>query len=91
MVQTIKVKVRDDKTGEMVDGEVVKVTKADEPFSYITLEDGTTVTTRTTVLQVVRFVDRWDDKGNPRYSISLNGITTINSPETLRKEPSDGD
>ena len=43
------VKVKDPATGKLVDGHIVKVVKAVEPFSYITLEDGTEISMRTTV------------------------------------------
>ena len=35
------VQVTEEKTGKLVDGKVIKVVKADEPFSHIKLEDGT--------------------------------------------------
>ena len=88
---TSTVKVRDSKTGNMVDGTIVKVVSAEEPFSHIVLEDGTTITMRTNIIQVVRHVDSWDDKGNPIYSVEANGSMTITCPDDLRKAPTDGD
>ena len=85
-----KVKVKDSNTGEEVDGFVVKVTKADEPFSYITLEDGTTITIRNNILQVIRLIDRWDDNGNPMYNITGNNSISITSPNGLKRKTEDG-
>lgn len=84
------VKVKDQKTGEMVDGEVIKVVHANEPFSHVTLEDGTEITMRTTVLQIVRILNKWDEQGNPVYSIDAAGSVSINSPDHLKKAESDG-
>ena len=83
---SLNVKVKDANTGEMIDGVVVKVVQADEPFSYITLEDGTTITMRSNVNQVIRLIDKWDDSGNPIYSISAGGSISITAPDKLKKE-----
>ena len=74
----MSIKVKDPKTGELVDGEVVKVVKADEPFMYITLEDGYEITMRASVVEVVRLIGQKDNKGNPKYSIALNNSIKIN-------------
>ena len=87
---SLNVKVKNSKTGEEVEGLVVKVTKADEPFSHITLEDGTEITMRTNVAQIIRLIDRWDEKGNPVYSVEANGSITINAPDELKRKPEDG-
>ena len=84
------VKVKDAKTGAMVDGSLVKVVKADEPFSYFTLEDETEITMRTTVSQIIRHIDQWDDGGNPIYTIIASGTMTVTSPNNLMR-PSEGE
>ena len=78
-------KVKDPKTGKMIKGQVVKVVKAVEPFSYITLEDGTEVTVRTNVTQVVRLLDQWNEGGAPVYQITANSTITFNSPDEIRR------
>lgn len=80
------VKVQDPNTGELVDGKIVKVIEAREPFSYITLEDGSEITMRTTVSRVVRHINQWDQDGNPMYTIDGNGIVTINAPKELKRD-----
>ena len=79
------VRVKDTQTGEMVDGEMVRIRTAEEPFSHITLEDGTEITMRTTIIQVIRHINQWDDNGNPRYTISATGSTAITSPDKLKR------
>ncbi len=79
MSNTVRIKAP--KTGKTVDGQVIKVVKADEPFSCITLEDGTEISMRTTVIQVVRHKNQWDEYGNPIYTIDANGTITVNAAE----------
>ena len=89
--EPLVVQVTDQKTGKLVDGKVIKVVKADEPFSYIELEDGTEIAMRTNVTQVIRLLDRWDKNGNPMYTIDARGSVTTNSPASLKGVPNDGD
>ncbi len=83
---SIATKIKDPSTGELVDGKVVKVVKAEEPFSYITLEDGSEIMIRVSVLKVIRQIGAWDDNGNPKYTIDVNNSISITSPEKLRKK-----
>ena len=73
-------------TGKNVDGDLVKVVKAVEPFTYITLEDGTEITVRTTVTEVVRQIGQWNNNGDPIYNIAFNTSITTDVPKSLRKE-----
>ena len=85
----MKVRVKDQKNEEMVDGEIIEVVEAKEPLSYVTLKDGTIITSKLSVTQVIRLVDRWDDEGKPVYSLTISGSTTINSPGHLGKDAGD--
>ena len=87
--ESLVVQVTDQKTGKLLDGKVIKVVKADEPFSYIKLEDGTEITMRTNVTQVIRLLDRWDENGYPMYTIEARGSLTTNSPTSLKRVPDD--
>ena len=80
------VKVLDPDTGEMVDGVVVRVVKAEEPFSYFTLEDETEVSIRMTVSRVVRLLGRWNDDKEPKYTYTFNVNATSVSPSALKKD-----
>ena len=82
------VKVKNPNTGDLIDAHVVKVVKADEPFTYITLEDGSEITMRNTVARVLRYKNTWDENGNPIYDIQGSGYVTINAPEKLKKKTS---
>lgn len=82
------IKVKNSKTGEFQDGYVVKVTDTREPFSYLTLEDGTEITLRNTVVQVIRLIDVWDDTGNPSYNLDLNCSIKVTAPPGAQKPKS---
>ena len=79
------VSVKDEETGETVRGVVVKLLHSDEPPCYYRLADGSQITHRVTMSQVIRFVDRWNADGSPRYQVTMNGSLTINSPKNLKK------
>lgn len=64
---------------------VVRVKEAEEPFTYITLEDGTTLTMRTNVVEVARFIDRWDENNNPVYHLKRQSSLSIDAPQKLKK------
>ena len=69
---------------------VVRVVKAHEPPSYITLEDGTEVTMKNSVSQIIRHLDQWGENGKPIYTIEASTTITINSPDHLKKEAKNG-
>ena len=85
----MKVRVKDQKTEDMVDGEIIEIVEAKEPFCYVTLKDGTMITSKLSVTQAIRLADRWDDEGNPVYSVTMSGSTIINSPGHLGKDAGD--
>ena len=74
-----------DNPNRQAEAVIVRVKEALEPFTYITLEDGTTLTMRTTVLEVARFLDRWDKNNNPVYNVTSQGSLTIAAPDSLKK------
>jgi len=87
MSMVIKRMVPDPDGGEKkVEAVVVPVTEAQEPFSRISLEDGTVLSVRTTVVEVVRFPDKWDNDGNPIYNATFQTSVNTASPDELRKE-----
>ena len=70
---------------QKVPGTIVKIEKSEEPHSYVHLEDGTLITLKQSVLEVVRITDRWDQNGQPVYSVTQNITLSINSPPNLQK------
>lgn len=83
-------KLKDPKTGEIYEGELVRAVKLEEPFSRAELEDGTIIQIRTTFVKFIRHVDKWDDNGNPQYTIDAGtSVSIIPNPE-LKKEKAHG-
>ena len=72
-------------SNKQVTGVRVRVLEATEPFSYIKLEDGTELTLRITVIEILRLEDRWDAKGNPIYNVTSQGTLMVDAPADLRK------
>lgn len=76
-----------DATGNVVEGVEVGVAESLERFSDVTLEDGTSIKTKLSVIIAVRVDDQWDDEGNPIYIVkSQNILTVIDSPEHLKRK-----
>jgi len=65
--------------------ELVRIKDAKEPFCYVELEDGTTLTMRTSIMEVLRVLERWDKNGNPVYNITTQSSVSTSYPEHLRK------
>ena len=72
--------------GQTVLGTVVKIKKSEEPFSHAYLEDGTTITTKMSILEAVRIDGQWDKNGNPVYHVIQQGALIVSSPEHLMKK-----
>ena len=72
--------------GKTTSAELVKIRDLEEPFTYATLEDGTTITFRTTILHAARIVDRYDKNGNPIYDINLNASMQMVVPDHLKRK-----
>lgn len=80
-----KLKTVKDQYGNPVTGVEVGVAESVERFSEITLEDGTVIRTKLSVVSAIRQDEVRDDEGNPVYTIkSQHVVMVVNSP--LRKE-----
>jgi hypothetical protein len=68
------------------DGWEVQVRESTEKWSEVTLEDGTVLRIKLTVLAAVRIEGEYDPEGNPAYSLKMNPmVTTVNSDPRLRR------
>ena len=76
-----------DNFGNTVEGTVVAVEESTEKFSEVRLEDGTTLRTKLTVLEVIRIDGQYDNDGNPAYSVRSTNIVAVSEspPELMRK------
>lgn len=74
-----------DASGRVVEGVKVGVAESVERFSSITLEDGSVVNTKFTVVDAIRR-EEWDADGNPVYSLRKHDIVvTVSAPDNLKK------
>ena len=68
-----------------IPGTVVKISNSEEPFSYVYLADGTTITAKMSFLEVVRIDNKWNADGQPIYNIIQSGAIIVSAPENLLK------
>ena len=64
----------------------VSTVKAEEYWSTYQLSDGTKMRIRPIVIEVVRLPNKFDDKGNPAYTITSGMIHSLESPRKLKKK-----
>lgn len=81
--KTVKVPLPGTQT--MVDAVEVPVEEATERWTDIRLADGSQIRMKTVVVGVVRIVGKYDNEGNPMYSLKANQIMSVNAPEHLRQ------
>lgn len=67
-------------------GKEINIKSSKEQWSEFTLEDGTVIKARLTVLSAVRLNEQYDQEGNPAYSLKLAPLVIFNSPDNLKKK-----
>jgi hypothetical protein len=73
-----------------MDGSEVGVSESTEKWSEVTLEDGTILRVKPSVLSAVRVDGQYDPDGNPAYLIKAQQVVMVaSSPEHLRKPAKD--
>lgn len=83
----VKVKYDD----RMVDAELVHVDQINEHQNTYILSDGTVMSMRTVVVNVLRLINRWNADGQPIYLVQSNNTMQVNAPEKLLEGSGDGD
>ena len=78
-----KPKIARRKSGGLVP---VPITKSEENWSVYKLSDGTVMRVRPIMVEIVRQKNKFDDKGNPVYTITSGMIHQLKSPSKLRKK-----
>jgi hypothetical protein len=74
-------------TGQFADGAEVPVEETTERWTDVTLEDGTLLRVKTTVLSATRVAGQWDPEGNPLYFIkSAPVVMIVSSPDSLKRK-----
>jgi hypothetical protein len=80
----IKVQLAD---GTMSEGTEIAVRESKEPWTELTLDDGTILRVKSVVASVVRVDGQYDQEGNPVYLIKAAQATSVvKVPDALRKK-----
>ena len=76
-----------DQQGKQIAGTIVDVAESNERFSHVTLEDGSILKVKVSVLEALRVDDQWDPDGNPTYIVKSHNVVAVSeSPEQLRRK-----
>ena len=78
-----KTKKASPKVGDLIP---VSVTKAEEHWNIYELSDGTTLRARSLMVEIGRQHKKFDDKGNPAYTITGGMIYQVKSPKKMMKK-----
>jgi hypothetical protein len=74
-------------TGEKAEAVEVQVEESTERWSEFTLQDGTIMRVKATILSAARIDGQYDQAGNPMYVTNVTPVMTIvNVPERYRKK-----
>lgn len=71
------------KVGDLIP---VSVTSAEEHWNTYKLSDGTTVRARPIMIEIGKQHNKFDDKGNPVYTIKGATVYDVNAAPRLRKK-----
>jgi hypothetical protein len=72
------------------DGSEVAVRESTERWTETTLEDGTVIRIKVSVVGAVRIDGEYDPDGNPAYSLKMNPIITTVSSDPRYRRPQGG-
>ena len=74
-------------SGESGTGIEVQVRESNERWSEVTLEDGTVMRIKLSVVSAVRVDGQYDHQGNPMYTINMvPTMAIVTVPDGLRKK-----
>lgn len=71
--------------GDQIEVEIIPVNASQEAAATYLLADGTTLSMRTVVVQVLRVPGQYDAEGNPAYVVKSQNIVVAQSPDNVRK------
>ena len=81
-----KVKVPMPPTGALVDGFEVPVAESTERWTEATLEDGSVLRIKASVLSAIRVPGQFDPEGNPMYALKTNvAMVVVTAPDNLKR------
>lgn len=72
--------------GIIKEGIEIHMISADEHWSSVTLDDGTTIRSKQAFTQVIRVDGEFDSEGNPIYLTKTANVMVVDAPESLRRK-----
>jgi len=72
---------------DLRNGVQMKFKQVNYPEITVEVEDGSIITIRNIIVNVVKFNDRFDELGNPHYVVKSQVVMTVDAPSNLRKKP----
>lgn len=83
MANKIRIKLPD---GREADATPVEINQASEQWGHYLLDDGSTLKVKLVVTKISRIDNEYDVEGNPVYIFQSTNVTSVNSPEHLKKK-----
>jgi hypothetical protein len=72
--------------GEEVEALPIDVNQSNEYWNQYMLDDGTVIKMKLVATKVMRVDSKYDNEGNPLYVIQSTNITSVNSPDNLKRK-----
>lgn len=67
------------------EAELVPVNQSNENWNEYILQDGSVVRLKAVATEIWRFLDEYDQEGNPVYFVKSGNMVTVIAPENLRR------
>ncbi len=83
MSNRVKIKLPN---GEWADAAPVGINQSSEQWNHYLLEDGSVLKVKLVVTKVSRIDNAYDAEGNPLYIFQSTNVTSVESPENLKKK-----
>ncbi|HHT9124520.1 MAG TPA: hypothetical protein ACFYD6_01735 [Candidatus Brocadiia bacterium] len=83
MSNKVRIKLPD---GREVDATPIDINQASEQWNHCLLEDGSVLRIKLIITKVFRIDDEYDAEGNPVYIFQSTNVTSITSPESLKRK-----
>lgn len=71
---------------ELKDAILIDVIESKEPWAEYQLSDGSSIKTKTMILEIWRVKGEYDSEGNPLYVVKLNNVLNIIPADELKKK-----
>jgi hypothetical protein len=84
MREKIRVKLPD---GREAIAMPIEINQTSEQWNHYLLDDGSSLRVKLVITKVSRIDNEYDPEGNPVYVFQSTNITSVSSPEDIKKRP----